>query len=62
MATATISTGVYGYPKENAAFVAVATVREWIEQNSGPRKIIFVCFDDKNFEIYQSMLDSRSSP
>lgn len=61
MAFPNISTGVYGYPKENAALVAVATVREWIEENSGPRKIIFVCFDITNFDIYESVLDSRSS-
>lgn len=49
-----ISTGVYGYPKDQAAAVAVETVRNF--QASTLEKAIFVCFDEENFHIYQSLI------
>jgi O-acetyl-ADP-ribose deacetylase (regulator of RNase III) len=50
-----ISTGVYGYPKEKAAHVAVSTAREW----DGPsvEVIVFVCFDEENLALYSDLLD-----
>ena len=51
-----ISTGVYGYPKEAAAKVAVETVRRWLEENSGyDIAILFACFDRKTCEIYRTL-------
>jgi O-acetyl-ADP-ribose deacetylase (regulator of RNase III) len=50
-----ISTGIYGYPKKQAAEVAVNTVSEFLETNSSI-KVYFVCFDAENFELYQSLL------
>lgn len=52
-----ISTGVYGYPKEKAARVAVQAVKEFIEAHNEPAKVIFVCYDKDNFQIYSSYLD-----
>jgi O-acetyl-ADP-ribose deacetylase (regulator of RNase III) len=52
-----ISTGVYGYPKEAAAEVAVAAVRRWGEQNQEPRDIVFVCHDAANLAIYEDFLE-----
>lgn len=51
-----ISTGIYGFPKEKAAEIAISTVREYLEQNEIPLKVIFVTFDNNNFNLYHSML------
>ena len=52
-----ISTGVYHFPKELAAQVAIREVKEYLSSNSTPEKVIFVCFDNDNFEIYQELLN-----
>ena len=53
-----ISTGVYGYPLEEATKVAVATVLEWIEQNPDyEMKVIFVCFGEKAYNLYKQYCD-----
>lgn len=51
-----ISTGVYGYPKEAAAKVAVNTVKAWLSQNGDKMEVIFCVFDGDNKAIYQEML------
>jgi O-acetyl-ADP-ribose deacetylase (regulator of RNase III) len=51
-----ISTGIYGYPKKRAAEVAVRTVTEFLLSNSSITKVYFICFDDENFQLYQSLL------
>jgi O-acetyl-ADP-ribose deacetylase len=51
-----ISTGVYGYPKQEAAAIALATVKSWLKSNHGINRILFVIFDDENFKIYNEML------
>lgn len=53
-----ISTGVYGYPKEDAAATAVSAVKEWTADHKGPDTIVFVCFDDINYRLYRELLDS----
>jgi len=53
-----ISTGIYGYPKEEAAKIAIETVSEYLQgQNeSFISKVYFVCFDEENYELYRSLL------
>jgi O-acetyl-ADP-ribose deacetylase (regulator of RNase III) len=51
-----ISTGVYGFPKELAAEIAIEEVKSYLRLNSLPEKVIFCAFDQENFEIYQEML------
>ena len=51
-----ISTGIYGYPKDKAAAVAVAAVRKTMPETPGIKQIIFVCFDRENFSLYQKLL------
>ncbi len=51
-----ISTGIYGFPKEKAARIALRTVRKFLEENAVPERVYFVCFDNENYSIYQSML------
>ena len=52
-----ISTGVYGYPKEEAALVAVDTVRVHLFGAELPDQVIFACFDQATVEIYRRALD-----
>lgn len=52
-----ISTGIYGYPKEEAAKVAIQTVKKFLEVNEFPKEVYFVCFDELNQQIYQSLID-----
>jgi O-acetyl-ADP-ribose deacetylase (regulator of RNase III) len=51
-----ISTGVYGYPVELAAEIAVATVRSSVREFAVIREIVFCCFSDANLKIYTSLL------
>lgn len=51
-----ISTGVYGYPIERAAHVAVDTVREVVAQPTSVELVRFVCFGDRAWSVYQELL------
>jgi O-acetyl-ADP-ribose deacetylase (regulator of RNase III) len=51
-----ISTGVYGYPKELAAPVAVGAVREVLLECPGIREVIFCCFSKADLAVYQRVL------
>jgi O-acetyl-ADP-ribose deacetylase (regulator of RNase III) len=51
-----ISTGVYGYPKEAAAKIAVATVREQLSRFPAIREVLFCCFSQGDLGIYESLL------
>jgi O-acetyl-ADP-ribose deacetylase (regulator of RNase III) len=52
-----ISTGVYGYPKKAAAEIAVETVKKTLPQTPGIKRLVFVCFDDENLRLYESLLE-----
>ena len=47
-----ISTGIYGYPKAQAAEIAIKTVTEFLGNDSSIVKVYFVCFDKENYDIY----------
>lgn len=49
-----ISTGIYGYPVEEAANIAINTVRK--AQSPDIEKVIFVCFNEENFKLYEEKL------
>jgi O-acetyl-ADP-ribose deacetylase (regulator of RNase III) len=51
-----ISTGVYDYPKELAAPLAVAAVRETLPECPGIREVIFCCFSKADLAVYQRVL------
>jgi O-acetyl-ADP-ribose deacetylase (regulator of RNase III) len=51
-----ISTGIYGYPIEEAAKVAVDTVNAVISQVTDPPEVIFCCFSQRDLMIYESLL------
>ena len=42
-----ISTGIYGYPKKEAALIAINTVSDFIQNHSTIDKVVFVCFDNE---------------
>lgn len=52
-----ISTGVYGFPKDLAALIAVNETRRFLSKKSHPEKVIFVAHDDESYEIYRKLLD-----
>lgn len=45
-----ISTGVYGFPKKEAAKIAIRTVNEFLLANGQINNVLFVCFDEENFD------------
>ncbi len=49
-----ISTGVYGYPAEKAAPVAIETVRNYLKSHPEIELVRFVLFDDKTFAAYRA--------
>ena len=51
-----ISTGVFGYPKEEAAKLAVKTVKNYLAKSGGNLKIIFNVFTEADYEIYKRIL------
>lgn len=51
-----IGTGIYGYPKKEAAEIAIQTVSEIITEKSFIETLYFVCFDKENHDIYTSLL------
>lgn len=53
-----ISTGVYRFPTDRAADVAIATVREYLDTHAdhGIEQVTFVCFGEPNLSLYQERL------
>ncbi|MDO7905924.1 O-acetyl-ADP-ribose deacetylase [Paenibacillus sp. JX-17] len=56
-----ISTGVYGYPKQEAASIAWQSAVDDLLRGSekGPKEIIFVCFDRDNADIYEKLMSEQ---
>lgn len=52
-----ISTGIYGFPKDLAAIIAINETNRFINKHPYPRKVIFVAYDDDSFETYRKLLD-----
>ena len=54
-----ISTGVYHFPLEEAARIAVGTARSFIEEHPGKLDVIkWVLFDDNTYSVYSDVIDS----
>jgi O-acetyl-ADP-ribose deacetylase len=57
-----ISTGIYGYPKAEAADIALQASTDVLEsQPEAFDRIIFVCFDDENYQLYQQRIKRVSN-
>lgn len=55
-----ISTGVYRFPKEKAAQIAVRGISEFLTANEEIEKVILVCFDDESYRILKEELDVQT--
>ncbi len=55
-----ISTGAYGFPFERAAKIAVAEVKNFLEQYKSIEKVVFVCFLKRDYECYLKVLEESS--
>jgi O-acetyl-ADP-ribose deacetylase (regulator of RNase III) len=51
-----ISTGVYGYPRDRAADIAIDQTRQFLAAHALPEQVIFVCFDQGMLDLYQQTL------
>lgn len=49
-----ISTGIYHFPKDKAAEIAIETVKSF--QFNSIEEVVFVCFDDENYDLYKKIL------
>jgi O-acetyl-ADP-ribose deacetylase (regulator of RNase III) len=54
-----ISTGVYGFPKDQAAFIALTETKRFLKKNPFPEKVFFVAFEEDNYNLYQSLLQQK---
>jgi O-acetyl-ADP-ribose deacetylase (regulator of RNase III) len=54
-----ISTGVYGFPKKEAARIAIKTVRDFLSKSDKIEKVIFVCFDEENGQFMTQIFNQR---
>ncbi|GAB3759734.1 O-acetyl-ADP-ribose deacetylase [Spirosoma pomorum] len=53
-----ISTGIYGYPKDKAVAVALAAVRQFLDEKAtSVQEVLFVCFDNDNYRLYADQLN-----
>lgn len=48
-----ISTGIYSFPLDRATKIAVSEVKKFLEQHSSIEKVIFVCFGNEAYRVYQ---------
>lgn len=55
-----ISTGVYGYPPEPAARIAVATVLSFQADRRRPDRVVFCCFDAGTAALYRRLVPASS--
>jgi len=51
-----ISTGAYHFPKNKAAQIAIKVVSSFLETTDKIKKVIFVCYDTENYNIYNKLL------
>jgi len=54
-----ISTGIYGYPIELAAPLAVAMVRSALAQDTSVEEVTFCCFSTQSLAVYERLLEAR---
>ena len=53
-----ISTGVYHFPKQRAAEIALSSVSDFLKKTNSNLNVIFVCFDRENYDIYKALIES----
>jgi O-acetyl-ADP-ribose deacetylase len=55
-----ISTGIYGYPKDEACLIAVTRVADWLQSHELPREVTFCCFGIDDVELYRARVESSA--
>lgn len=55
-----ISTGIYGFPKNKAATIALNTVKDFIKTKNTIKEILFVCYDEENLLLYEQLHHSKT--
>lgn len=61
LAFPSISTGIYGYPMELAARVAVDSVRQALQQPSSVEEVVFCCFSVQDLAVYERLLGAAAA-
>ena len=56
-----ISTGIYGFPKERAARIAMREVSAFLAENPLPERVILVAFSGSGYQIYERLLKAGSA-
>ncbi|VDN32175.1 unnamed protein product [Gongylonema pulchrum] len=57
-----ISTGIYGYPNDDACNVVVTSILAWLKENQDKvDRIVFVTFLDKDYDLYEKCLKEKLS-
>lgn len=51
-----ISTGIYGFPINKAAIIAIQTVRNQLDSLRSINEVIFVCFNEENYQLYKEII------
>jgi O-acetyl-ADP-ribose deacetylase len=54
-----ISTGVYHFPKEKAARIAIGTVKDFLNNDTTIEEVFFVCHDAENFQLYSELFNTE---
>jgi O-acetyl-ADP-ribose deacetylase (regulator of RNase III) len=54
-----IATGIYGFPRERAARIAIATVGSYLAEQILPESVTFVCFDAATLDAYRDALGAK---
>ncbi len=54
-----ISTGVYGFPKDRAATIAIGHVRAFLLRSALPERVVFCCFSEEDAALYRAKLQPR---
>ncbi len=52
-----ISTGVYAFPHDRAAEIALKEVKEFLAAHPEIEKVFFVCFDEKTYQVYFDLME-----
>jgi nicotinamidase/pyrazinamidase len=55
-----ISTGAYGYPIQEAARIALDSVKAWLEANELPHAVLLCCFMEGDARVYRELLSGSS--
>jgi len=60
IAFSAISTGVYGFPVERAANIAVTEIQRFLESNNSIEKVILVCFSKRSYDSYLRAMKNQN--